>query len=167
MKAPRKALDRVDKVLANWAKERPDLDASAKAIVGRLIRLQAVLLHTVSTTFKTFKINPGEYAVLCTLRVSGHPYQLPPKKIIQSVLLSSGGMSNLLEKMEQKQLIKRTFDPHDRRGVLVKLTPHGKTIIDAAMAAHVKAEHQLITALDKNEQKTLVSLLRKLLLALD
>ncbi len=167
MNSKNKINDRVDITLKKWAEERSDLDTSAKAIVGRIIRLQGVILEVVSRIFKKYKINPGEYAVLCNLRVSGHPYQLAPKEIIQSVLLTSGGMSNLLERMEGKKLIKRIDDPNDRRGVLVQLTKEGKQIIDAAMTQHVQVEKQLISSLDKSECAKLEELLRKLLINLD
>lgn len=167
MKSKNMSLDRVDITLHKWSKERGELDTSAKAIIGRIIRLQGVILEIVSKTFKTFQINPGEYAVLCNLRVNGKPYQMSPKEIIQSVLLTSGGMSNLLERMEQKQLIKRIHNSNDRRGVLVRLTEKGKNIIDAAMTEHVHVESQLIAALTKHEQTILESFLKKLLTNLD
>lgn len=159
--------DRVDITLKKWGKARSDLNAAAKAIVGRIIRLQGVIVETVAETFKKYGINPGEYAVLCNLRVNGRPYQLSPKEIIKSVLLTSGGMSNLLERMEKKKLIKRIADPHDRRGVLVQLTDEGKKIIDAAMTEHVDVEQELVSSLDKNERVALEVLLKKLLTHLD
>lgn len=159
--------DRVDITIKKWSKERADLNTSAKSILGRIIRLQSIILNKVSQTFKEFDINPGEYAVLCNLRVNGHPYQMSPKDIIQSVLLTSGGMSNLLERMENQNLIKRISDPDDKRGVLVVLTEKGKNIIDAAMTEHVQVEEMLINSLDKNERLELEKLLKKLLTNLD
>ncbi len=159
--------DRVDMTLKRWAHERDDLDTSAKAIVGRVIRFQAVILEHISKTFKKFKINPGEYAVLCNLRTHGHPYQMTPKQIIQSMLLTSGGMSNLLARMEKKQLITRISDTDDRRRVFVVLTQKGKEIIDGAMAAHVKTELELVNILEHHERTQLEALLKRLLTHLD
>ena len=159
--------DRVGMTIKKWSKERPDLNTSAKSVIGRIIRLQGVILNQVSRTFKEFDINPGEYAVLCNLRVNGHPYQMSPKDIIQSVLLTSGGMSNLLERMENKKLIRRISDPDDKRGIVVVLTEKGKNIIDAAMTEHVQVEEMLISSLDKNERLELEKILKKLLTNLD
>jgi DNA-binding MarR family transcriptional regulator len=166
-KATTKSQDRVDVTLKKWKNERPDLNASAKAVVGRIIRLQGVILSVVTKSFKKHGINPGEYAVLCNLRVNGHPHQMSPTQISQNMLLTSGGMSNLLERMENKNLITRIHDPNDRRGVLVQLTQEGKKIIDAAMTEHVQVERELISHLSKDEKLTLEVLLKKLLTHLD
>lgn len=159
--------DRVDIALEKWKRERRDLDASAKAIVGRIIRLQGVILNHAGKTFKKHGIQAGEYAVLCNLRVSGAPFQMSPKDLIQSVLLTSGGMSNLLERMENKKWIKRISDPNDRRGVVVQLLPLGKKSIDAAMTEHVEDEREIIKVLNKQERHQLEELLKKLLTDLD
>jgi len=159
--------DRVDLVIHNWKKSRPDLDPSAKGIIGRIIRLQGVILENVTRTFKKHGINPGEYAVLCTLRVNGPHLQMAPGEIMRAVLLTSGGMSNLLERMEKKKLIRRLQDPDDRRGVMVKLTEKGKQIIDAAMKDHVQVDKDLISSLDSGDCTKLEKLLKKLLVALD
>lgn len=162
-----KKQDRVDVVQQKWRQERPALDVSAKGIVGRIIRLQAVMMDQVADLFSRHGIQPGEYAVLCNLRIQGNPYQLSPKGIAQSVLLTSGGLSNLLERLENKKYIKRLPDPQDRRGVLVQLQALGKKIIDAAMTEHVQFEAGLVSALNQSERATLENLLKKLLTNLE
>lgn len=155
--------DRTDIAIQLWEKERPDLDVKAKAVVGRIIQLQGIILEKVGQAFKPLEMNTGEYAVLCTLRVNGKPYQLTPKQIIKRVLLSSGGMSNLLERLEQKHWLIRLPDPNDRRGVLVKLTEKGFKLVEQAMALHAKIEQQFTAQLTAQEHATLAQLLKKLL----
>ncbi len=155
--------DRIDVAIQLWQKERPELAVAAKAIVGRIIQLQGIFLEQVHQAFKPLQINTGEYSVLCTLRVSGKPYQLTPKQIIKMVLLSSGGMSNLLERLEKKHWIVRLPDPDDRRGVLVKLTEQGLTLVEQAMTIHAQIEQQFTAQLTVSEQATLTQLLKKLL----
>lgn len=157
------APDRIDVAIQLWQKERPELEVTAKAIVGRIIQLQGIFLEQVNQAFKPLQIHTGEYSVLCTLRVSGKPYQLTPKQIIKMVLLSSGGMSNLLEKLEQKQWIVRLPDPNDRRGVLVKLTEKGLALVEQAMTLHAQIEQQFTARLTPSEQAALTQLLKKLL----
>lgn len=155
--------DRTDIAIQLWEKECPELDVKAKAVVGRIIQLQGIFLEQVSQAFKPLHINPGEYAVLCTLRVSGEPYQLTPKQILKRVLLSSGGMSNLLERLEQKHWLNRLPDPNDRRGVLVRLTEKGLKLVEQAMTCHAQIEQQFTASLTAPEQATLAQLLKKLL----
>lgn len=162
-----KKQDRVDAVLQKWRQARPELAVSAKGIVGRIIRLQAVMMDQVTDLFNRHGIQPGEYAVLCNLRIQGSPYQLSPKGIAQSVLLTSGGLSNLLERLENKKYIKRLPDPNDRRGVTVQLLPLGKKVIDAAMTEHVQFEAGLVNVLNQTERATLENLLKKMLTQLE
>lgn len=163
MAAKQQDNDRTDIAIQLWQKERPDLNVKAKAVTGRIIQCQGIFLEQVSQAFKPLQINTGEYAVLCTLRVSGKPYQLTPKQILKLVLLTSGGMSNLLERLEQKHWLIRLPDPNDRRGVLVKLTEKGLTLVEQAMAAHARIEQQFTAPLTAPEQATLAQLLKKLL----
>lgn len=155
--------DKIDVAIALWQKERPDLSTQGKTIVGRIIYLQNIILEAVNTAFKPLKLNAGEYAVLCTLRVSGAPFTLSPSQLLKLLLLSSGGLSNLLERMEKKELIKRMADSQDRRAVAVMLMPKGKKLVDKAMEIHTEIEQSFSKKLNHAEQKQLASLLKKLI----
>lgn len=159
--------DKVDYAIAKWQEQFSNVDVSAKEVVGRIIRLNCLMLDKISNVLKKFNLKQGEYAVLCTLRLHGPHHQLPVKKIIEVLLLSSGGLSNLLDRMEAKDLISRSLDPTDRRGVLVKLTVKSKKIIDSAMNAHADIENSLLEGMSVNEQGQLAMHLRKLLCSLE
>lgn len=159
--------DVIDAILALQRRERPDLDAGAAEVTGRVLRLGERLQQAVSEGLKPQGLRVGPYRVLAALRRSGAPYQLTPSALFRSLMVTSGGMSNLLERMQRDRLIERLPDPEDRRGVLVKLTSKGLATIDQAMTVNTRIEQQLLTGLDAQESKTLAALLRKLLLSLE
>lgn len=136
-------------------------------VVGRISRAAQALRRPLEATFRRFGLNGGEFDVLATLRRSGAPYTLTPTALFTELMLSSGAMTNRLDRLEQAGLIQRRPDPADRRGTLVVLTPVGLTLIDAAVAEHVANERRLLTPLTADEQVQLAGLLRKLLPALE
>ncbi|MEO0378181.1 MAG: MarR family transcriptional regulator [Cyanobacteria bacterium P01_A01_bin.17] len=159
--------DPVDKILAQWQRERPDLDASPMGIVGRMGRVSKHLERSLQTVFSDFGLRPGEFDVLATLRRSGPPYQLSPTALFNTMMVSSGTMTNRVDRLEQAQLVERIPDPSDRRGTLIHLTPKGFDLIDQAVAAHVDNMHRILEPLDEGDREALATLLRKLLFSFE
>jgi DNA-binding MarR family transcriptional regulator len=155
--------DRVQLTIEALQRELPELDYSAKAVTARLVRLGALLVQAIDRTVKPFGLSANEYVILCVLRANGPPYTLPPKAINPLMDLSSGGMTNILHALERRDLIERLPDPSDRRGVLIKLAPRAKGLVESAIAAHVAEEHRIMAMLSRQERNSLQSLLRKLL----
>lgn len=155
--------DRVDIILAQWRRERPDLNPSPMGVVGRISRAAQILSRALEATFATFELNGGEFDVLATLRRAGSPFRLTPTALFTELMLSSGAMTNRLDRLERAGLIARLPDLSDRRGTLVELTPKGRELVDAAVAAHLDNEYRLLAALSDAEQEQLAQLLRKLL----
>ncbi|MEM8505591.1 MAG: MarR family transcriptional regulator [Cyanobacteria bacterium P01_D01_bin.1] len=159
--------DPVDKILAQWAKERPDLDVSPMGLIGRTTRLASHLRRAIGDTFSEFGLQPGEFDVLATLRRSGAPYQLSPTELFKSMMVSSGTMTNRIDRLENSGLVERIPDQHDRRGTLIHLTDKGFELIEAAVTAHVANEHRILDVLSQTEKEDLSKLLRKLLLSFE
>ena len=159
--------DAVDQILAQWHKERPDLDVSPMGTIGRTTRLASHLKKAIGKTFVKFGLNPGEFDVLATLRRAGHPYQLSPTELFKSMMVSSGTMTHRIDRLEKAELVLRVPDPSDRRGTLIQLTDKGFSLIEAAVEAHVANEHRILSALEKSELEDLSQLLRKLLVSLE
>jgi DNA-binding MarR family transcriptional regulator len=159
--------DAVDAIVEQWHEERPDLDVSAKEITGRVIRLSGLFQHAYDDGFKPLGLSDKDYAILTPLRRAGPPFALTPTQLARQRMMTSGGMTAAIDRVERKGLVTRTPDPTDRRGSLVRLTDHGHQLVDEAMARHTAVEHSLVAALDPHERRQLQSLLRKLLLATD
>jgi DNA-binding MarR family transcriptional regulator len=159
--------DPVDQILAQWQRERPELDASPMAVMGRMARLAKHLDRSIQATVSEFELNPGEFDVLATLRRSGYPYQLSPTDLFNALMVSSGTMTHRLDCLEQADLVKRIPDPSDRRGMLIQLTKKGFKVIEKAVEAHVANGHRLLNGLKEAERKALAQLLRKLLMSLE
>ena len=156
--------DLVDKILNQWQRERSDLDVSPMGIIGRISRLSRHFETHLKPVFDKYGINSGEFDVLATLRRSGEPYQLTPTLLFKSVMLTSGAMTNRLNRLENRGLIIRSADPDDRRGTIVSLTPLGLELIDSAIEDHVLNEHKLLKPYTALELTELAPLLRKLLI---
>lgn len=150
--------------MQRWRRARPDIDCEGKAVVGRILRLEGVILQHVDAALKPFDLKYQAYAVLATLRVNGPPYEMTPGALTQCLLLSSGGTSNLLARLERQGFITRTNSRKDRRAVHVRLTDAGKSLADQAMEAHAKAERDLLADLSEEDRAALGALLRKLIL---
>ena len=159
--------DPVDQILAQWAQERPDLDVSPMGLIGRTTRLANYLRKAIGETFAEFGLQPGEFDVLATLRRSGAPYQLSPTDLFKSMMVSSGTMTNRIDRLEAAGLVERIPDNRDRRGTLIQLTNKGFELIEAAVTAHVANEHRILHPLNETEKKDLSKLLRKLLLTFE
>lgn len=153
--------DRVDSILAQWARERPDLDASPMGIIGRIWRLNRYTARAVETALATTGLSTWEFDVLATLRRSGEPFALSPGALIESLMITSGTMTNRLDHLERAGLVRRLPNPEDRRGLLIELTPEGRERIDRAVEIHVDNEHRLLQALSPAERAQLAGLLRR------
>lgn len=155
--------DLVERGIQQWRRERPDIDSSGKSVVGRLLRLEEVVLRTLNQVLEPFGMKYQEYAVLATLRVAGAPYRLSPSRLQSTLLFTSGGLSNLLKRLEKEGWIKRSIDPNDGRGVLVKLTAKGIRLADEAMPRHAAAELHLLRMFDAPQRDVLSSLLSQMM----
>jgi DNA-binding MarR family transcriptional regulator len=160
-------IDTVDAMLEQWGRERPDLDVTATGILGRISRIAALVDQEMDRVFEPHGLTGGDFVVLAALRRSGKPYQLTPTALSRSMMVSTGGMTKRLDRLEARGLIRRDPDPADRRGTLVTLTTAGLATIDTVAAAHVQNEKRLVAALSPNQRNTLTRLLRQLLLALE
>lgn len=159
--------DRATIAAIQWRRERPDLDPFPMEVLGRLLEC-ALLINRdrLNPLFARFNLQTGEFDVLATLRRSGKPYALTPTALYEVLMISSGGMTSRIDRLEKAGLIKRRKHPTDRRGTLVALTPNGKTLIDELLAQHVENERNVLSALDAGEQEQLSDLLAKLLSSL-
>jgi len=156
-------MDHVDKVLEQWRAERPDLDVTAMGVVGRLSRVSLAFSREREKTFALFGLNGAGFDVLATLRRSGAPYCLSPGALLASTMVTSGTMTNRLDRLQDAGLIERRQNPDDSRGFLVSLTPQGIELIDKAVEAHVATQARLIEVLSSNDQEILNALLSRLL----
>ncbi len=159
--------DRVDAILDQWARERPELPTAPMEAIGRLSRLALILGSKIHEGHKPFGLSRESFDVLAALRRAGAPYRLTPTELYRSLMLSSGAMTNRIDRLEHEGMVERVDDPRDRRGVLVALTAKGHKTIDDAMDAHVENEAVLIAAITPQEREALCVILRKLLLSLE
>lgn len=144
--------DRVGAGMQRWRREFPEIDCSGKAVVGRLLHLHEVLLKAVNRTLGKHRLKYPVYAVLATLRVQGAPFRMSPKELLDSLILTSGGLSNLLRKLEKTGHIRRMADETDGRGVIVELTEQGRQLVEPAMRDHAETERRLVGILSQAEQ---------------
>jgi DNA-binding MarR family transcriptional regulator len=154
--------DEVDRLVAAWARERPDLDVRPLEVLSRLTRLARHLDRARRTAFAAHDLEVWEFDVLSALRRAGRPYVLSPGQLLAQTMVTSGTMTNRVDRLEIQGLVQRMPDPADRRGVHVRLTPRGKERVDAALADLLARERDLLSALPARQQETLSGLLRQL-----
>ena len=159
------ARDAVDRITEQWRRERPDLDPSPMAIIGRITRLAALTQRELERVFEQHGLAGGDFDVLATLRRSGA--RLTPGELSRSTMVTTGGMTKRLDRLEASRLIRREQDPRDRRGRLIALTSEGQALVDRTVEAHLRNEERLLTALPAEKRERLAGLLRELLVALD
>ncbi|MFD9796683.1 MarR family winged helix-turn-helix transcriptional regulator [Streptomyces sp. NPDC059070] len=158
--------DPVDAITAQWAAVRPDLDTVPMAVYGRIYRISKAMGDRIEKVYNRFGISRGEFDVLATLRRSGEPYTLSPRELSATLMLTTGGMTGRLDKLEKAGLLGRSPDPHDRRGLRVTLTDKGRAIVDESVTAGLEMQHAFLDGvLDDAEAEQLNGLLRKLLAA--
>ncbi|MDN0196870.1 MarR family transcriptional regulator [Streptomyces sp. S.PNR 29] len=156
--------DPVDAIIGQWAAVRPDLDTRAMEVFGRLNRLSRAIGDRMEKAYAPYGISRGEFDVLATLRRSGEPYTLSPRQLSATLMLTTGGMTGRLDKLERAGLLRRSPDPHDRRALQVSLTEKGLHLIDEAVAAGLAVQTEALSALDDEQAGQLADLLRRLVL---
>jgi DNA-binding MarR family transcriptional regulator len=158
--------DHLDMVLGQWSRQWPGLDASPMAVIGRLKRLSRLLDAELRRVFATHGLDSASFDVLATLRRSDPPHRLTPAQLMESSMVTSGAVSQRLDRLETGGLVSRTRSTADARVVHVELTAQGRALIDRALPDHVANEHRLLGALDPDERDALAGTLRTLLLSL-
>jgi len=157
------AKDEIDRIVDQWKRERPDLDVSPTHVLQRITRLALLQEASFSRVFARFGLTWGDFVVLAALYRAGPPYRMNPTALYGSIILSSGGMTKRLDRVERAGLVKRLPDPADRRGRMVALTTKGRLLADRAMVAHLANEKRLLAVLSASESHALAGLLRKML----
>jgi DNA-binding MarR family transcriptional regulator len=154
--------DHVDEIIAQWNRERPDVDVSGMEIIGRLTRLDRVIRARLNAVFAEHDLESWEFDVLATLRRNGEPHRLTAGQLLDSMMITSGAMTNRIDRLENRGFVERVKDPADGRKVLVALTPDGMRKVDSALLSHAANERALVSPLDPHQRATLVDLLRLL-----
>lgn len=157
--------DFADHLVAQWAEARPDLDPDPMALVVRIMRLAAILEERLTAVLRDHDLTIWEFDVLATLRRNGAE-GLSPKRLLHELLLSSGAMTNRIDRLEDAGLVKRTPDPDDRRGTIIRLTPAGVRRIDPAVRDRFEDARQVVGMLERGEARVVRATLRKLALEL-
>src|SRR3954470_4902355 len=147
--------DPVDRLLSGWDDARPDLDVGALQVTSRLSRIGTHLARRQEAVFSRFGLNRGEVGALSALRIAGPPHRLSPTQLGRGLMLSSAGVTSRIDRLEDRSLVRRLPDPHDRRGVIVELTEDGLALVDSAVAANSASDRQLLQRLDPDELATL------------
>lgn len=150
----------IDKIKAQWAKQRPDLDTEPMALIGRLMRLSALLSEEMGRTFARHGLNGASFDMLATLLRSGPPHALSPNQLLETMMVTSGTMTNRIDQLEKDALVTRVKNPDDKRSVLVQLTDKGRKIVDAAVTDHVETQKKLVADLSEGERGKLNALLQ-------
>lgn len=155
--------DAVDAITAQWHAVRPDLDTAPMAVFGRIYRITKAMGDAMEQTYARFGISRGEFDVVATLRRSGAPYTLSPRQLSATLMLTTGGMTGRLDKLEKAGLLCRKPDPHDRRALQVTITDRGLALIDEAVSAGLEVQRASLAGLSEAEVDVLTGLLRKLM----
>jgi len=156
--------DHVDLILEQWKRELPELDRAPMGVLGRISRLSELADREFEAVFSQYGLTGGEFDVLASLRRDGPPFRLTPTEISRALMVSSGGMTKRLKRLESTGLVRRIPSPEDRRSSEVALTAKGRRLVEDAVRAHVENEERLLTGLDAQDREELAALLRKLLL---
>ncbi|VFR29798.1 Transcriptional regulator, MarR family [plant metagenome] len=165
--SPVPTTDHVDFVVSQWRQHCPQHDVAAMQIVSRIFRYATLATRDAEQAFRAHGLQQGEFDLLATLYRGGPPHTLSPQQLIDALLLSSGAMTNRLDRLETAGLVTRSPNPEDRRGVRVALTEQGLARIQAAMGDYLPVLEQLISPLSDGDRQTLAALLRQLLAAHD
>lgn len=161
------AADEVDALVAAWKRERPDLDVAPLHVLSRVTRLSKHLDRARKVAFAAHELEASEFDVLAALRRAGSPYALSPGALVDQLLVTSGTMTNRIDRLEHKGLVRREPDPQDGRGVLVHLSDSGRKRVDEALSSLLEQERALLAGVSKKDSDELANLLRTLLSPLD
>lgn len=148
--------------MAQWQRERPDLDLAPVQVLGRLSRIGPQLDRALAMVFERFGLGPGEFDVLATLRRAGAPFELTPSALMDSMVITSGAVTKRVDRLVAEGLVQRRPDPADGRGKLVGLTTRGREVVDAAIGEHLANEDRLLGLLTARQREQLADLLRLL-----
>lgn len=159
-------LDAVDAIVLDWQRERPDLDVDPLRIFSRVKRIAKQLDAVRKSAFAETGLELWEFDVLAALRRAGAPHRLSPKQLLAITLVSSGTMTNRLDRLAERGLVRREADPRDGRGVLVTMTATGRRLVDDALTRLVAAERELLAELDEHTRDDLATTLRRLTVAM-
>jgi DNA-binding MarR family transcriptional regulator len=159
--------DEVDRLVEAWQRERPDLDVAPLEVLSRVTRLSRHLDRARRSAFGQHDLEAWEFDVLSALRRAGPPYELSPGQLLTQTLVTSGTMTNRIDRLTAKGLVQRRPDPEDRRGVFVRLTEAGRTRVDDALADLLDHERRILSALPGGDQAALAGLLRSLVAPFD
>lgn len=160
-------MDEVDRIVLAWRRERPDLDVGPLEVLSRVTRLARHLDRARSAAFARHDLETWEFDVLAALRRSGEPYRLSPGQLVAQTMVTSGTMTNRIDRLAGRGLVRRLPDPDDGRGVMVRLEDGGRRLADAALADLLQIERNVLAVLDPGEHERLSGLLRALLTTLD
>lgn len=160
-------MDSIAAFMADWRRERPDLEPWPLGIIGRAPRIFSHFLRRAETWLSPLGLSWETFSLIAALRRSGKPYELNPTELQRQSLLTSGAMTNRIDRVEALGLVQRRPDPEDRRGVLVQLTPAGRALADRAIAVHFQATAEVLGGLTSRETAQLDHLMAKLLLSLE
>jgi DNA-binding MarR family transcriptional regulator len=155
--------DEVDALVQAWRRERTDLDLAPVEVFSRISRLSRLLDRARRDAFTAHAIEPWEFDVLAALRRAGKPYRLSPGQLLRETMVTSGTMTNRIDRLGERGLVERSPDPHDRRGVLVGLTAAGKRAVDGAFESLLDSERDLLAELSAAERRELAGLLKRLM----
>jgi DNA-binding MarR family transcriptional regulator len=163
MAAQESGPDEVDELVDAWKRERADLDLAPVEVFSRIGRLARLLDLARRDAFTAQQIEPYEFDVLAALRRTGTPYRLSPGQLLRETMVTSGTMTNRIDRLSERGLVDRSPDPRDRRGVLVGLTTSGKRTVDAAFENLLSSERELLGELSAAERRELAALLKRLM----
>ena len=159
--------DIIDQLIDQWERERPDLDARPMAVVGRILRLAVHLDRRANEALKPFGLAVWGFDILATLRRFGEPYAMTPTELMKAVMLSSGAMTNRIDRLENLGLVERKPSPNDRRSFRVQLTHEGRKVIEKAIEVRFAEAEDALDGMSQRDRKQLGSLLRNILLHVD
>lgn len=151
--------DHVARIQAEWARERPDVDVSPQAVIGRLHRLGHLLTARLDVVYRTHGLSEGEFDVLAALRRAGEPFERAPGELAAHTMVTTGAMTKRIDRLQRAGLVTRRRSAADGRGRVVALTPAGRSLIDRAFTEHMRNERSLLDALDPREAEELERLL--------
>jgi DNA-binding MarR family transcriptional regulator len=156
-------MDKVDTIIKQWNQEKPDLDVSSMAIIGRFKRINQHMSVEMGKTFTKHDLSAASFDMLATLRRSGPTHALSPNELMNTMMVTSGTMTNRIDQLCKSELVERLKNPNDGRGFIISLTQKGFTVIDAAIADHVATQDQLTEGLSTEDKHALNSILTRYL----
>ncbi|MGJ3507960.1 MarR family winged helix-turn-helix transcriptional regulator [Enemella sp. A6] len=159
--------DEVDALVADWARERPDLDTTPLLVFSRITRIAVLLDRARQSSFADHGLSGWEFDVLAALRRSGAPYRLTPGQLLRETMVTSGTMTTRVDRLTERGLVERLPDPSDRRGVLVAMTDKGRQVVDGALGELLAVEDEMLADLSPEDRQHLADLLRRLGTAFD